>query len=97
MNLNELLFELSERGIKLWAEGEKLHLRAAKEALTPEIRESINEHKAVLLASLNQHNQIKLASSISIPTVPRDKEIPLTFNQEGLWFLDQLAAKSSTF
>ena len=97
MNLNELLFELSERGIKLWAEGEKLHLRAAKEALTPEIRESINEHKAVLLASLNQHNQIKLASSISIPTVPRDKEIPLTFNQEGLWFLDQLAAKSSTY
>ncbi|MDJ0618872.1 MAG: amino acid adenylation domain-containing protein [Calothrix sp. MO_192.B10] len=97
MNLNELLFELSERGIKLSAEGEKLHVRAAKEVLTRELRESLNEHKAVLLASLNQHNQFKLTSSISIPTISRDREIPLTSAQEGLWFLEQVGAKSSTY
>ena len=97
MNLHELLFELSKRGIKLRVEGEKLHLRAAKEVLTPEIRESLNEHKAALLESLNQHNQLNPNNFISISTVSRDKEIPLTFAQEGLWFFDQLGAKSSTY
>ena len=34
MNLNEILAKVSSSGIKIWAEGEELKLRAPKGALT---------------------------------------------------------------
>lgn len=97
MNLNELLFELSKRNIKLWVEEETIRLRAAKNALTPEIRQSLKEHKTVLLQTLERQNQSTPTSFASIPVVSRNGEIPLTFAQEGLWFLDRLGINRSTY
>lgn len=47
-----VLAELSERGIELWAEGDSLRYRAARAALTPELRASLRFHKEELLAAL---------------------------------------------
>lgn len=48
----QVLTELAERGIEIWAEGEGLRYRAAQAALTPELRASLRFHKRELIAEL---------------------------------------------
>jgi epothilone polyketide synthase A len=47
-----VLAELTERGIEIWAEGNALRYRAAKAALTPELRISLRFYKEELLDAL---------------------------------------------
>jgi hypothetical protein len=37
MNLNKVLADISNRGVKRWAEGEQLRLRALRGRLTPDL------------------------------------------------------------
>lgn len=48
----QVLAELAERGIEIWAEGGALRYRAVQSALTPELRASLRFHKTELLAAL---------------------------------------------
>ena len=52
MTAAALLAELGDRGIELWAEGERLRFRAPAGAMTPELRERIRARRAELLARL---------------------------------------------
>ena len=88
MTLSELLAELSERGVNLWAEGDQLRIRAPKEALTPELRNSLAESKAELLLLLRQSNGGM--SDTSIPVIEpapdqRHEPFPLTDMQHAFW------------
>ncbi|MDJ1183276.1 condensation domain-containing protein [Roseofilum casamattae] len=94
MNLNEILAKVSSCGIKLWAEGEELKLRAPKGALTAELRTLIKENKPELLKLLQQN---VASSEPSVPLVPvaRTDNLLLSYQQERLWTVTQLMADSS--
>lgn len=52
MNLADLLKQLRERDVRVWADGDRLRMSAPKGALTPELRRSITRLKAELLSWL---------------------------------------------
>lgn len=75
MDTESFLINVLQRGISLWAEGDKLRFRASQAALTPEVREELIQHKADLIRLLGENR----------------KHVISSFGQERLWFLDQLA------
>lgn len=44
MNLSEVPVEISNRGVKLWAEGEQLRIRALRGRLTSDLRNALAEN-----------------------------------------------------
>ncbi len=58
--VNELLKELTEQGIQLWAEGNRLRFRAPKGVLTDEQRAVLKAHKTEILKVLTAPNQVPL-------------------------------------
>jgi amino acid adenylation domain-containing protein len=89
MNLKQFIAELTEQGVNLWAEGEQLRVRAAKGVITPNLRDLLALHKTELVKLLQKKSD---ASDTSIPQLPVSlrRNLPLSFAQEGLWFLSQL-------
>ncbi|NES08281.1 MAG: hypothetical protein F6K22_39290 [Okeania sp. SIO2F4] len=90
MNLTQVLSEISSKGIKLSAEGDELKIRAPKGALTPEIRDLLSKNKLELLQLLQQKNNSVSATSVPLEAVPRDKDLPVSYQQERLWTVEQL-------
>ena len=41
MNLSEVLAELADLDVKLWADGEQLRIRASRGILTPDLRNAL--------------------------------------------------------
>ncbi|HEX8650759.1 MAG TPA: condensation domain-containing protein, partial [Pyrinomonadaceae bacterium] len=85
-----LLTNLRGLGVELWADGERLRYRAPKGALTPTLRAQLAAHKAEIMALLRRGNNNTGQGAPPIRPVARDGELPLSFAQERLWFLDQL-------
>jgi amino acid adenylation domain-containing protein len=84
MNLIEFLQNLSLKGVKLWSEGEHLRVGGSKELLTPAVVESLKQYKAEILQLLRD--------------CPETFNVyPLSYGQQSLWFLWQLAPKSAAY
>ena len=67
MKLNELLSELSKQGVKLWADGDQLRIRAPKGVLTSKLRDSLVECKAELLLLLRRSSLMAIQPGGSKP------------------------------
>jgi amino acid adenylation domain-containing protein len=90
-----LLARLGDLGIRLWAEEGRLCFKAPQGTLTPALRAELAEHKAEILAFLEQTAARPEALAVpalpAITPVPRDHDLALSFAQQRLWLLDQLA------
>ena len=91
MELQPMLLELAEQGIKLWIDendGERLRIRAPQGVLTSELQQNIGQHKAEILALLQQTNlnidRDALPSVIPAPE-KRHQSFPLTDLQHAFW------------
>jgi amino acid adenylation domain-containing protein len=88
MDLHSLLTNLSNKGIKLSANGDSLLVDAPKGVMTRELRDSLTEHKAEILLMLRQYDSG--TSSAALPTIvpvpeQRYEPFPLTDMQHAFW------------
>ncbi|MDZ8032059.1 non-ribosomal peptide synthetase [Nostoc sp. DedSLP04] len=84
MNLLEFLQELSFKGLELSHDGEKLLIDGSESLLTPDVIAQLQQHKTEILDLLRDRPDI-----LNI--------YPLSYGQQALWFLWQLAPESSAY
>lgn len=85
MTSAEILDVINSLKVKLWVENGNLRFRAPKHAITPELKEAIKENKFELIDLLNRQTNTKIVGN------------NLSYNQQSLWFLYQLAPKSPAY
>ncbi len=95
MDLKQVLYQISRQGIKLSAEEGKLKINAPKGALTAEIRDLLSQNKTELLQLLQEKSNSFSASSIPLVPVPNNQSIPLSYQQERLWYVAQIMPDST--
>lgn len=97
MQVEQLLELLTQHNIKVGLEGEQLKIRAAKGALTSEIKQALSAHKAALIDWLRlQQQQQEQRTAIAVRSAP---ELPcaLSFAQQRLHFIQQLEPGSVSY
>lgn len=93
--IQALLDEVQALGIKFRLEGDKLGVKAAKGVLTDALRSELSARKAEIMAYLQQLQAP--ATAASIPVVTRNQPLPLSFSQQRLWLLHQLADQKQVY
>ncbi|MEA5536966.1 non-ribosomal peptide synthetase [Crocosphaera sp. XPORK-15E] len=97
MNINQLLTELADLGVKLWIEGEKLQVRAPQGVLTSKLRDLLKLHKPELISLLNRNQSNTINTDVPLVKVSREQNLPVSFAQERLWFLSQLEPENPAY
>lgn len=91
MSIYNFLSYLHSLDVKLFIDGERLRCKAPKGILTPQLQAQIAEHKAELLAFLRKD------AINAIEPESRPGNLPLSFAQARLWFLDKLQPNSAFY
>ncbi|WP_084262886.1 non-ribosomal peptide synthetase [Actinomadura formosensis] len=83
----ELIANLSRRGVTLWADGEELRVRAPRNALTDELRSALREHKDEILTTLRERASERPTAIPKIVPAPEElhEPFPLTDMQQAIW------------
>ena len=86
--IEQLFFDLHQREVEIWQENNKLLTKSKEGAITLNLREEIKARKVELIAFLAQ--SVQSIDAISIQKAPYNEDIPLSFSQQGIWFLAQM-------
>jgi len=95
--IEEFLSYLRHLDVKLWADGDRLRYNAPDKTLTPALRAELAERKAEILTFLHKANRVSISTIPSIQPIPRDTDLPLSFAQQRLWFLEQLEDSNAIY
>ena len=93
-SIDEFLSYFQSLDVRLWVDGGRLHYDAPEGKLTPNLKSQLRERKSEIIEFLQKTNLRSNCAIKSIPSTPRDKNIPLSFSQQRLWFLQQLQPDS---
>ncbi|MFN6461422.1 MAG: amino acid adenylation domain-containing protein [Nostoc sp. DedVER02] len=95
--IEEFLSELCRLDIKLWVEENRLRCSAPKDVLTSAMKAELAERKEEIIAFLGKNNVGINSQNQLINPVPREGNLPLSFAQQRLWFIDQLQPNSNFY
>ncbi|MEO5371417.1 MAG: amino acid adenylation domain-containing protein [Magnetococcus sp. DMHC-1] len=85
-----LLQSLQKLGVMLTVDQGHVRYTAPKGVMTPSRLHQLATAKAEIIALLEQSATSSQTGEEPIPIQPRDKDLPLSFAQQRMWFLDQL-------
>ncbi len=97
LNTIELLSCLSELGVALRAEGDRLHINAPKGVLDASLREVLSQRKLEIIRFLRTAASENNHETLPLHKAPREGSICTSFSQERLWFLSQLEPESIAY
>ena len=83
--------------VELWVDGDRLRCNVPKEILTAELSAELKQRKQEILAFLLAANDAGVSGIQPMTRVLRDADLPLSFAQQRLWFIDQLAPNSALY
>jgi amino acid adenylation domain-containing protein len=93
-----LLDSLASRDIRVWLEGDRLRVNAAKGALDDSLKSLIGSRKEELIAALRAGNAAGWPrAGDTIPRLPRGGLLPVSSAQQRLWFMDRMDPGRSTY
>ncbi|MDB9429192.1 amino acid adenylation domain-containing protein [Microcystis aeruginosa CS-555/01A07] len=92
----EFLANLRSNNIKVWVEGNRLRYHAPKGTMTSDLLSELSAKKGEIIEILGQNQENKPSNSGIYP-LPRVGDIPLSFTQQRLWFLEKLIPNSSIY
>ncbi|WP_449417840.1 amino acid adenylation domain-containing protein [Phormidium nigroviride] len=89
-SIDEFLFNLSELGIKLWVDNDRLRCNAPKEMLTSALREQLTDRKTEILTFLNKFSEYSSIQDQTLPLISPDlknryQPFPLNDMQQAYW------------
>ncbi len=93
----EFLSSLNNLDIKVWIEDEQLRYRAPKGVMTSALKQELMERKKEVLSYLKEAKTAKSVAVESILSVDRDGDLPLSFSQQRMWFLNQLDSQNPSY
>ncbi len=67
MNASEILASLTQQGVQIWVENEKLNIRSPKGVLTPDIQAQITARKPEILEFLRERNTPNVFPTVPLP------------------------------
>ncbi|MEM8778036.1 MAG: amino acid adenylation domain-containing protein [Cyanobacteria bacterium P01_G01_bin.49] len=95
--VDEFLSHLYSLDVNLWLEGDRLRCSAPEEVLTPDLSQQLQQRKSEIIDFLQQANLAVDADLQPIKPTKREGNLPLSFAQQRLWFLEQLQPGSFAY
>lgn len=104
-SIDEFLSDLYRLDVKLWVEGadkntnieKRLRFSAPEELLTDDLIHQLKQRKSEIISFISQVQQSVQSPLEAIQPVSRQQNLPLSFAQQRLWFLEQLQPDTATY
>ena len=97
MKTVEFVSYLQNLGVKLWIDQEQLRYRSPKGVMTPELKQDLVDYKTEILELLREAQIPQPSLATSIKPIARDGQLPLSFAQQRLWFIEKTGLSSNAY
>ena len=100
MSRSDIIDRALEAGVYLYLDNDALKFKAGKEGIPAALLEEIKQNKAAIIAHLQEMDQVQEEKLFKLPEITacdRNQELPLSFAQQRLWFIDQVNSGSAQY